>query len=204
MIKNLLFDFGDIFINLDKEAPYKKMGALGMKSVSPEMELINKQYEKGLVTTKDFVTFYQDIFTRANKKQLVEAWNSIILDFPEYRLTFIEELAKNCNYRLLLLSNTNQLHIEQVVKNMGEERYIRFRNCFEVFYLSHEINLRKPDADIYHFVLEQNNLVASETLFIDDTLENTEAAQKLGIHTWNLIPKKDDVTNLFKLRFFNE
>lgn len=197
MIKNLLFDFGDIFINLDKEAPYKKMGALGMKSVSPEMELINQQYEKGLVTTKDFVTFYQDTFTNANKEQLVEAWNSIILDFPEYRLTFIEELAKKSNYRLLLLSNTNQLHIEQVKQNMGEERYLRFKNCFESFYLSHEINLRKPDASIYEFVLEQNNITATETLFIDDTQENTEAAKTLGIHTWNLIPGKDDVINLF-------
>ena len=75
--------------------------------------------------------------------------------------------------------------------------YKRFKNCFDQFYLSHEINLRKPDTSIYEFVLNENKLEASTCFFVDDTKENTEAATQLGIHTWNNDPEKDDITNLF-------
>ena len=76
------------------------------------------------------------------------------------------------------------------------KRYTAFKSCFEQFYLSHEINFRKPDAEIYKFVLEENDLKASETLFVDDLEENTEAAQKLGIQIWNLIPREEDVIDI--------
>ena len=69
--------------------------------------------------------------------------------------------------------------------------------CFDKFYLSHEINLRKPNTDIYEFVLNENNLKANECLFIDDTADNTNSASRLGIHTWNIDETKEDVVNLF-------
>ena len=80
---------------------------------------------------------------------------------------------------------------------MSLKRYERFKSCFDQFYLSHEIHFRKPDASIYEFVLEQNQLKACDCFFVDDTKENTEAAAQLGIHTWNNNPVKEDVVNLF-------
>lgn len=78
-----------------------------------------------------------------------------------------------------------------------QQLYNQFKSSFEQFYLSHEIHFRKPDAEIYEFVLQQNNLVAEETLFVDDLKENTDSAQQLGIHVWNLDPSKDEVSELF-------
>ena len=74
---------------------------------------------------------------------------------------------------------------------------MEFKNCFEKFYLSHEIKLRKPNKEIYEFALKENNLIAEETLFIDDLEENTTAASALGIHVWNLIPNQVYVSQLF-------
>ncbi len=196
MINNIIFDFGDIFINLDKEAIYRELEKYGFTTLTPELDTLAKEYEQGLITTKDFIAKLLTIFPSATEKQITEAWNSILLDFPLYRLNFIEELAQEKNYRVFLLSNTNELHISHVVKTMGEENYNRFKDCFEKFYLSHEIQLRKPNATIYEFVLEQNNLKAEETFFIDDTKENTDAAEKLGIKCWNLLVGSDDVINL--------
>ena len=79
---------------------------------------------------------------------------------------------------------------------MGIENYERFKACFEQFYLSHEIKLRKPNTDIYEFVLQKNKLNPKETLFIDDTEENTEGAKKLGIKCWHLQVGLDDITDL--------
>jgi|TARA_B110000967_G_scaffold209300_1_gene264829 putative hydrolase of the HAD superfamily len=196
MIKNIIFDFGDIFINLDKQATYKAMAALGVTKISNEMINVYHQYEKGLMTTENFIDFFYNKFGTP-KADLINAWNAILLDFPKNRLEFLKEISASKKYRLFLLSNTNDLHITWVLNSLGEKFYNEFKNCFEQFYLSHEINFRKPDSEIYKFVLNENNLVATETLFVDDLKENTEEAHKLGIHVWNLIPEKEEVTALF-------
>ena len=195
MIKNIIFDFGDIFINLDKHATYREMDELGVSEISDKMIAVYHQYEKGLMTTDDFINFYHDKFG-IKKEDLINAWNAILLDFPKERLGFLKEISASKKYRLFLLSNTNDLHIKWVQNSVGEVFYQEFKNSFEQFYLSHEINFRKPDSEIYEFVLNENNLIADETLFVDDLKENTDSARKLGIHVWNLIPKKEDVTEL--------
>ena len=196
MIKNIIFDFGDIFINLDKQGTYKAMAELGVTEISQEMILVYHNYEKGLISTDEFIQFYEDK-VNLKREDLVNAWNAVLLDFPESRLKFIQELAQSKKYRLFLLSNTNDLHIKWIQNSVGAAFYNQFKSSFEQFYLSHEIHFRKPDAEIYEFVLQQNNLVAEETLFVDDLKENTDSAKQLGIHVWNLDPSKDEVSELF-------
>ena len=195
MIKNIVFDFGDIFINLDKKLFAEELQKIHISQESEEMLPILQQYEMGLVSTDKFLTFFEERLSVSQDK-LKRAWNSILLDFPKERLRFIQNLSESKKYRLFLLSNTNDLHISWIQQNWGMEQYNAFKICFEQFYLSHEINLRKPNNNIYEFVLTTNDLEPKETLFIDDTKENTDAAKALGIHIWNLKPGKEDVLEL--------
>lgn len=195
MIKTLLFDFGDVFLNLDKPATLKQLKALGLNDFSEEMLATNKAYEVGKLSTQEFLAFYQGHFPKQNNSALIKAWNAILIDFPPHRLEFLQQLKKEGKYQLILLSNTNDLHIKWVKKNI--KSFTEFKNCFDAFYLSHEINFRKPDPAIYKFVAEKHDLKPEETLFIDDTKENTEAAKKLGFHTWNIDPATQDVVDLF-------
>ena len=196
MIKNIVFDFGDIFINLDKKLFAKELQKLGVSQDSKEITPVLEQYEMGLISTEAFLTFFREKFN-ISSDTLVGVWNSILLDFPKKRLKFIQELAEIKKYRLFLLSNTNKMHISWIQNNWEMKLYNEFKNCFEKFYLSHEINLRKPNNNIYEFVLEANKLIPEETLFIDDTKENTDAAKLLGMYVWNLIPGKEEVVELF-------
>jgi putative hydrolase of the HAD superfamily len=196
MIKNIVFDFGDIFINLDKKIFVEELQKLQVLQESKEMLPILQEYEMGLISTEKFLLFFEEKLN-VSKISFIRAWNSILLDFPQNRLSFIQKLANGKKYRLFLLSNTNDLHISWIKNNWGMDLYNAFKICFEQFYLSHEINLRKPNNNIYKFVLNTNNLIAEETLFIDDTEENTTAAKALGIHIWNLKPGKEDVLELF-------
>lgn len=199
MIKNIIFDFGDIFINLDKEgAMNNALKLFAVNQLTPEMVQVNMNYEMGLINTKDFINFYRVAYPNLSIKEITNAWNCILLDFPQHRLEFIKSATKN--YRCFLLSNTNEMHIDWIKNDWGSKLYTEFKTCFEQFYLSHEINMRKPNTDIYEFVLNQNNLIATETLFIDDTTENTESAATLGMHTWNLTPRKEDVVDLFSIK----
>jgi putative hydrolase of the HAD superfamily len=196
MIENIIFDFGDVFINLDKQATAREMEKFGFKYLTPELEELFADYEKGLITTEYFLDQTSQMFPKAGKKNLIHAWNSIILDFPEERLKFIEKLAKEKDYRLFLLSNTNELHIDYVKQRMGNERFARFKKCFEKFYLSHEINLRKPERSIFEFVLNSNSLKAENTFFVDDSSEHTSAAAELSICCWHLKVGKEDILEL--------
>ncbi len=199
MIKTIIFDFGDVFINLDKLGAMKNaLELFDLELFSEEMIGFNTLYEQGLISTEEFLEFYVENFPELTHEQILDAWQFILKDFPQHRLEFINQLAADKKYQLILLSNTNELHINWIKENISF--YENFKNSFDAFYLSHEINLRKPNVDIYEFVLTSHNLLANETLFIDDTEENILSASKLGIHTWHINPENEDIVNLFSLK----
>lgn len=195
MIKHLIFDFGDVFLELDKKATTEQLKQFGLNEFTPEMLAQNQAYEKGLISTADFVTFYKSKVPKLDNSSFIKAWNSILGLLPKQRLEFIQSLAKQKKYQLILLSNTNDLHIEWVKKNITD--FETFKACFDAFYLSYKINLRKPTPAIFQFVLDQHHLKPNDCLFVDDTLEHTLGAASLGIHTWHLHVGKEDVTQLF-------
>ncbi len=195
MIKTLIFDFGDVFINLDKPATLRELQKLKITHFSEIHLEHNKAYEMGLISSEDFLSGYIDNFSHLDINLIKNAWNSILVDFPLYRYQFIKKLSEEKNFKLILLSNTNEIHIDWVKQNIPF--FEDFKNCFDSFYLSHEINLRKPNADIFEYVLTKEDLIAEECLFIDDTLENTDTASELGFNTWHLEPTQEDVIDLF-------
>ena len=203
MIKNIVFDFGDVFINLDKQDTISELYTLGVREISFEMMEVAQKYEIGNLTNKEFIDEFTTKFPTVSDIDFINAWNAILKDFPLHRLEFLRSLAKSKKYRLFLLSNTNDLHISWVQENWGQELFAEFKNYFEQFYLSHELHLRKPNADIYEFVLNENNLKPEETFFIDDTEENTRTAEKLGIKVWNINPSTEDVIDLLSRKEFN-
>lgn len=195
MIKNIIFDFGDIFINLDKEGLHNALQSLGIKEWNSELSQLNESFEKGDCSEEFFVSGIGKHSSNKNLEEIKISWCTILGDFPLHRLEFLEKLKPE--YRLFLLSNTDAIHIAHFKETVGIEFYNRFYNCFEKVYFSFEMSLRKPQPEIYNQVLAENNLIVSETLFVDDKKENTDAAEKLGIQVWNLQVGKEDVVNLF-------
>jgi len=198
-IKTIIFDFGDVFINLDKEGAMQNVLTLFELDELPEdLIAINTLYEQGLISSEEFIEFYTDNFPKLSEKNIIDAWNFILKDFPKERLAFLQKLKKESKYKLILLSNTNDLHIKWIQEQVPF--YEEFKACFDKFYLSHEISLRKPNDDIYQFVLKQSKLKAEECLFIDDTKDNTDTASKLGIHVWNIDETKENIIDLFSIK----
>lgn len=199
MIKTIIFDFGDVFINLDKQgAMTNALNLFQLDEFEPDMIRINQEYETGRISTPRFIEFYKAKFSFLSEYQIIEAWNTILKDFPSYRLNFLKQLKQLNTYKLILLSNTNQLHIEWVKSQIPF--YNSFKGCFDSFYLSHEIHLRKPDRAIFEFVLSENQARPHECLFIDDTKENTDSAKAMGFHVWHINESKEDVINLFTIK----
>lgn len=199
MIKTIIFDFGNVFINLDIEGAIEHtFNKFEIDTLSEEMMAFNSFYEQGLISTEEFIEFYAENFPNIESYEIIDIWNFMLKDFPKHRLDFLKQLKDTSKYKLILLSNTNDLHINWVKRNIPF--YDEFKNYFDAFYLSHEINLRKPNQDIYEFVLSENNLNANECIFIDDNEDNCETAKSLGIKTWHINPKTEDISNLFEIK----
>ncbi len=200
MIENIIFDLGDVFIDLEHKRFQEELHYLGLKDVTSNMTGFNQLYEKGLVSTDEFKNYYKDVLKSKgfSDELLVKSWVSILGDFPLHRLEFLENISKK--YRLFLLSNTNEMHVNFVEKHYGSDFYNRFAYCFERIYYSHQIHLRKPDTEPFELIIQENDLLAASTLFIDDTLENIITANQLGLKTWHIDPAKEDVSELFEIK----
>jgi putative hydrolase of the HAD superfamily len=196
MINTIIFDFGDIFINLDKQATVEGLKKLGLKEWNEDLNQLNMQFEKGEIPQEEFLLGIQKHIPNASFVEILEAWNAILLDFPLYRLEFLQKLSKK--YRLFLLSNTDSIHIETFEQETGISFYSDFYQCFEKVYFSFEIGMRKPDAGIFNYLIQKHELSVKNTLFVDDKKENTDAALSLGFHVWNLQVGQEDVINLFE------
>lgn len=197
MIDTLIFDFGDIFINLRQELVRERFQSLGITAWTDAMQDANQRFEVGAISEEGFL----DAFVKAadpgtTPDDVRDAWNAMLGDFPIYRLEFLKRLSEK--YRIFLLSNTDAIHIRHFEQREGATFISDFYRCFEKRYFSFEVGLRKPDTAIFNYVLDQNGLSPDRTLFIDDRTDNTDAAALLGIRTWQLQVGQQDVVDLFK------
>lgn len=196
MINSIIFDFGDIFINLEKEASINEFKKLGLDGPNEELIAMNDLFEKGKITEMQFIEGFQKYIPNADIHDIRKAWNSIIGEFPLYRLEFLQMLSSK--YRLFLLTNTDAIHISRFEHMVGISFFSDFYQCFEKVYYSFEMGMRKPDPNIYNTILKKHDLSPKRTLFIDDKKENTDAAASLGIQVWNLQVGQEDVVDLFE------
>ena len=195
MIEAIIFDFGDVFIDLNKQAIDAEFRKLGLTAWHDDLDALNKKYEIGKIDELEFMQGFQKHLPNAELTEIRAAWNSILGDFPLKRLEFLQMITSK--YRLFLLSNTDHTHIEKFEHKEGQTFARDFYSCFEKVYFSYEIGLRKPDENAFKYVINNHNLNPKKTLFIDDKKENTDVAEKLGFKIWNIQPGIEDVTQLF-------
>ena len=122
-------------------------------------------------------------------------WNSMLLDIPRERIEAIEKVKKH--YKIFLMSNTNVIHYDLYIRDLQLRfGYNEFDELFNKSYFSFAEHLEKPDPRFFELILDHEGLLPEETLFIDDSKKNIEAAEALGIRTYNI--RRDElVRNLF-------
>jgi FMN phosphatase YigB (HAD superfamily) len=195
MIDTIIFDFGDVFINLDKEGSVNEFKKLVLEGPNDELLNLNYAFEVGKITETKFIEGFQKFIPNASIDEIKNAWNSIIGEFPLYRLEFLQLLSSK--YRLFLLTNTDLIHIENFEDKVGVSFFSAFYQCFEKVYYSYEMGLRKPDEAIFNYIIKKHDLSPKRTLFVDDKKENTDAALAVGLQVWNLKVGEEDVVDLF-------
>ncbi len=195
-VKNILFDFGGVIINLNLQASIDAFMDIRGPNATISFDEWSKYgveptFERGELSPHAFCNCMRELLDNpVTDSRIHDAWNAMILDIPEYRIRAIEELKKR--YRVFLLSNTSQIHYDLYTQQFTcRYGYERWEDLFERAWFSHEMGIRKPDADIFYLLLDEGNIMAHETLFIDDSKANTDAAAALGFKVLHLTPDID-------------
>ncbi|MFQ3332400.1 MAG: epoxide hydrolase-like predicted phosphatase [Thalassomonas sp.] len=197
--KVIIFDLGAVILNINYQNTIDAFTKLGVQNASTfyskkvQTDLFN-QIETGEITAEEFLITLQRKTNKATINQVKDAWNSMLLDLPNERLELIKALKSK--YQIYLLSNTNNIHIDAFKKQLGNAKWEDFCNLFDKMYLSHEVGLRKPNAEIFKHILTEQKLKTEEVFFIDDSPQHIESAKKLGIHCHHLLDN-EEITTLF-------
>jgi glucose-1-phosphatase len=203
-IKNIIFDLGGVILNIDYHLTidaFKNLGFENFDSVFTQKKQtgIFDQLDKGLISPEKFRDGVRELSGKPfTNQQIDDAWNAMLLDFPIHRLELLKMVHNQ--YKTYLLSNTNQIHIE--VYNQILEKTFGVKDLspfFEKEYYSHIIHMRKPHAEVYQLILNQNNLKPEETLFIDDTEQHVIGAKEVGLNAYHLkLTEGETIEDLFK------
>lgn len=201
-IKHIIFDLGGVILNIDYQRTDKAFTDLGVKNFSELYSQFHanplfENLETGRVENAAFVDAMRPYLPEGTPDQaIIDAWNAMLLDFPVARLQLLQQLSQY--YNLYLLSNTNAIHLHALNAILEKSRGIPSLDMFfNKCYYSHEIGYRKPEKEAYQIILDENDLQPAQTLFIDDTLPNVEAAQALGIQAIHLQAPKT-ILDIFK------
>ena len=200
-IKNIVFDLGGVLVDLDFKAAINGLQKAGFAKVKEQLQSFDREgifqkFELGEMTAEEFRTAIRENSTVTLTDEEIDAlWNAMLLEIPREKLELILDLRGK--YMVYLLSNTNSIHWDYVCKNAFNYRGFRVNDYFEETFLSYEMHLAKPDKAIYEKVLQDANLLAEETLFIDDSEANCKAAEEVGIHAHHY-HIGDDLSKVFE------
>lgn len=201
-VTTLIFDYGGVIVNLDLPSCIQNLKNLGFANVEQYLSNFGQkdfflQFENGQIDTIGFrENIRKNVSQSISDAQIDQAWCSFLCDIPPHRIALLRKLRQK--YRLLLLSNTNPLHINESTQKALEPYNTALNELFDTCYLSYEMGVTKPSEAIFNALLENENLQAQECLFLDDGLKNIETAQRLGFQTF-YVQQGDNLEFLLQL-----
>ena len=201
-VRNIVFDLGNVVIHIDPDLTIRRFKELGvvnfdeMYSIMRQTDVFDR-LDTGKITFPEFRQTIRD-FAQANLSdaQIDDAWCAMLLDFPEENAELLRKLRTE-GYKLYLLSNTNEMHIDYYTKYLKQQfgrDYLT--ELFDRTFYSHETGYRKPNREAYEYVLKSESLKPAETLFIDDLEHNVIGARQTGMQAYHHL-KGDRIVDLF-------
>lgn len=202
-IKNIIFDYGNVIFSLDFSKSHQAWSELGIDNAQDfyshkVQDPVFTAFERGDIDAIGFRERIKEITgkTHLTDHQIDYAWNSLLIGVPEGNHELL--LSLKPKYRTFLLSNINEIHFDHIMKYLKDDFGFEGNDhLFEKIYYSHLLGKRKPEPEIFEQVLTENKLDPAETLFIDDSPQHIESAQKLGINTY-LMTAPDSIQAFFK------
>ncbi|GGC48528.1 D-ribitol-5-phosphate phosphatase [Parapedobacter defluvii] len=192
--ENIILDYGNVLFDIDFSRLRQSFIDLGIAEVDQfyghrAQHALFDAFDKGLTTA---VQFRNEIRKAAGNPALTDdaidtAWNSLLIGVRSGHHELLHQLKTN--YRTFLLSNNNEIHYDWIMAYLNHEFGLNGNaGFFEKDYYSHLLRMRKPDREIFEFVLNTHSLHPERTLFVDDSPQHIETAKLLGLQAHLLEP----------------
>ncbi len=200
-IDTLLLDLGGVLIDVDYQRTALAFHSLGFDDFEAQFSKAKQtplfdRFEVGAISQEEFRDGVRSLFRPDLTDREIDAcWNAMLGSIPPTRIDLVKSLGQR--YRLLLLSNTNAIHVPAFTAIIQQENGIPdFKELFEGAYYSCEIGRRKPDAEAFQFALAQHGAAPERTLFIDDSIQHVVGARNAGLHAEHLELAHEDVLGM--------
>ena len=191
-IKNIIFDLGNVLYDIDFNIMYDQFRELGIPDFQNHYTLNQSDelffdLEKGFIDEVVFCNRFNQLYNLSlSHGQIINAWNSLLKGYRKESMDWIK--ANQQKFPMFLFSNTNQIHFNFFIPQFEREIGGDFEALFKTPYYSHKMGMRKPDPASFQYILDQEGLIAAETLFIDDNEPNVMAAASVGLKVLYLQP----------------
>ncbi|HLT88492.1 MAG TPA: HAD family phosphatase [Sphingobacterium sp.] len=188
-VKNIILDYGNVIFMIDFARVHEAFISLGIKNVD---DFFGHRIQNPLFDAFDrgeinAAVFRDGIRERSNRPDLTDdqiddAWNALLIGVPQGKHEILTYLQTK--YRTFLLSNNNEIHYAYCMRHIQEKYGVPDNSVFfEKAYYSHLMGLRKPEKEIFEHIVADTGISPAETLFIDDSPQHLETAEKLGFCT---------------------
>ena len=195
-----MFDLGNVIFDLDIEKTRQSFEKMFRKDADKKiLDKVFIDYECGRVSSDIFIN---TLLSQSNRNiqavDIIDAWNSMLIGIPEYRLDMLLKLRERFN--VFLLSNTNEIHLEWVRRHVQKVHRVRDfeERYFDKAFYSHLVGDRKPLPSIFKHVIDEVFMTPALTLYMDDLQENIDTAKKLGFHTY-LVKEGEEIAEYLKV-----
>lgn len=199
--RTILLDLGGVLIDVDYRATARAFQALGCSDFDrlyskAQQDRLFDGFETGELTPVQFRDRIREVLRPDLSDNTIDAcWNAMLGSIPPERIELVRRLKEH--YQLLLLSNTNAIHIPAFEDIIARGNGIAdFKALFHGAYYSCDIGLRKPHEEAFLHVLRAHDADPASTLFIDDSFQHVEGARRAGLQAEHLELDKEDVTQL--------
>jgi len=192
-IDAIIFDFGGVLFAIDYLAPVREFEKLGFGNFQDiyNQSLQNKVFdelETGKISNDDFLRYLNSLCPGVSPKEILNAWNSILIGLMHEQADFVATLQEK-GYRTFILSNTNAIHVDVFEKMIDDEYGLdKFTSYFEHVVYSNVLGMKKPYPETFAEVCRKYSLSPEHTLFIDDSAQHVEGAEKAGLIGHHLEP----------------
>lgn len=203
-IKKIAFDFGGVIIRQNQQQAVERFKQIGLLDAEERLGAYTQQgifgqLEEGKITAEDFRWQLSLLIGRAvTIEDCSYAWRGYCDGLPQRNLEALQRLRRE-GYGLSILSNTNPFMMGWALSKDFDGNGNSLADYVDALYLSYQMKVMKPSAEIFHRVLEAEDVLPEELLFVDDSSHNISAAQELGIATFQPVNGEDWTEELFQL-----
>lgn len=199
MIQNLLFDLGGVIMDIRRENAVEALRGLGMENAGSFLgEYVQSgpflDLESGKISAEEFRNeIRRYISGPVSDSEIDAAFTRFLVGIPEKRLQALTELNAK-GYKLYMLSNTNPIMWNGEIASQFRKQGQDINYYFKGIVTSFEAGCCKPDPRIFELALRKFGIKAGETLFLDDSEKNTEAAARLGFNVATIKPGEEFIS----------